>query len=486
MAPYRAPISKILICAFMIIGVSGHHDYREALSKSIVFFEGQRSGKLPANQRITWRSDTGLSDGSPENVDLSGGYYDAGDNVKFGLPMAFTTTMLSWSVIEFGKRMPNGLHKAREAIRWATDYLLKASSSLPDALYVQVGNPTEDHDCWVRPEDIETPQKVYKVTPTNPGSDVAGETAAALAAASLVFKHVDHQYSKTLLETAKKTFAFADKYKGNYSQHLSSVVCPYYCSYSGYLDELQWGAAWLYKATKNSIYLDYVKRMGVGSDCDTFSWDNKLMGTRVLLSRNSLVEEDEDVSGFREAAERFICNLLPESPSLATTYTPGGLMYKMKDSNLQYVTSTTFLLTSYAKYLKNSTKTFTCGNLVVTPTLIRELTKKQVDYILGDNPHGMSYMVGFGEKFPQRIHHRGSSLSSINEKPQPFGCKEGFSSYFGIEPNPNILTGAIVGGPDQYDNFEDDRDNYAQSEPATYINAPFVGTLAYLASKFKS
>lgn len=40
-------------------------------------------------------------------VDLVGGYYDAGDNVKFGLPMAFTTTLLAWSVIEFGRlRMP--------------------------------------------------------------------------------------------------------------------------------------------------------------------------------------------------------------------------------------------------------------------------------------------------------------------------------------------------------------------------------------------
>ena len=39
------------------------------------------------------------------HVDLVGGYYDAGDNVKFGFPMAFTTTMLSWSVIEFCKLM---------------------------------------------------------------------------------------------------------------------------------------------------------------------------------------------------------------------------------------------------------------------------------------------------------------------------------------------------------------------------------------------
>lgn len=70
-------------------------------------------------------------------VDLVGGYYDAGDNVKFGFPMAFTTTMLSWSVIEFGGMMKGELQHAKDAIRWATDYLLKATAH-PNTIYVQV------------------------------------------------------------------------------------------------------------------------------------------------------------------------------------------------------------------------------------------------------------------------------------------------------------------------------------------------------------
>lgn len=46
-------------------------DYADALSKSILFFEGQRSGKLPSTQRITWRKDSGLQDGSDIGVSLS-------------------------------------------------------------------------------------------------------------------------------------------------------------------------------------------------------------------------------------------------------------------------------------------------------------------------------------------------------------------------------------------------------------------------------
>lgn len=167
-------------------------------------------------------------------MDLTGGYYDAGDNVKFNFPMAYSTTMLSWSVIEYGKRMHKQLANARAAIRWSTDYLLKCSSSVPNRLYVGVGEPNADHKCWERPEDMDTPRNVYWVSPDKPGSDVAAETAAALAAASMVFKKVDEKYAKKLVATAKKVMDFAMKYQGRYSDSLGGAVCPFYCSYSGY------------------------------------------------------------------------------------------------------------------------------------------------------------------------------------------------------------------------------------------------------------
>lgn len=44
---------------------AGNPNYGDALAKSILFFQGQRSGKLPSGpaQQITWRSNSGLSDG---------------------------------------------------------------------------------------------------------------------------------------------------------------------------------------------------------------------------------------------------------------------------------------------------------------------------------------------------------------------------------------------------------------------------------------
>ncbi|QCD86873.1 endoglucanase [Vigna unguiculata] len=80
----------------------------------------------------------------------------------------------------------------------------------------------------------------------------------------------------------------------------------------------------------------------------------------------------------------------------------------------------------------------------------------QVDYLLGDNPLKMSYMVGYGPRYLRRIHHRGSSLPSIGVHPGKIQCHAGFGVMNSQSPNPNVIVGAIVGGPDQHDRFLDE------------------------------
>lgn len=135
----------------------------------------------------------------------------------------------------------------------------------------------------------------------------------------------------------------------------------------------------------------------------------------------------------------------------------------------------------YAKYLNsNGGGSVLCGGTSrVTAANLISIAKKQVDYILGNNPAKMSYMVGFGSRYPQHVHHRGSSLPSVLAHPGPIGCHDGYQFLNSGASNPNVLVGAVVGGPDSQDNFADDRNNYQQSEPATYINAPMVGALAF-------
>lgn len=136
-------------------------------------------------------------------MDMVGGYYDAGDNVKFHFPMAFTTTLLAWSIVEFGESMGSDLEHALEALRWGTDYFLKATSK-PGMVVAQVGDPISDHTCWERPEDMDTLRTTYVVNQTHPGSEVSAEIAAALAASSIVFKNKDSRYSSVLLQRASQ------------------------------------------------------------------------------------------------------------------------------------------------------------------------------------------------------------------------------------------------------------------------------------------
>lgn len=96
------------------------------------------AGKLE-NNKIPWRGDSGLQDGSEEKLDLSKGMYDAGDHMKFGFPMAFTATVLSWAILEYGDHMKavNQLEPAQDSLKWITDYLVNAHPS-DDVLYIQV------------------------------------------------------------------------------------------------------------------------------------------------------------------------------------------------------------------------------------------------------------------------------------------------------------------------------------------------------------
>ncbi|XP_057967917.1 endoglucanase-like [Malania oleifera] len=461
-----------------------NYDYGDALGKAILSFEGQRSGKLPPTPRVQWRGDSANSDGMPDNVNLAGGYYDAGDNVKFGWPMSFTVSLLSWAAATYPKKISavNQMSYLRDSIRWGADFILQAYTH-PTTLYTQVGDGNRDHQCWERPEDMDTPRTLYKITSSNPGTEAAAEASAALAAASIVFRRVDSKYSANLLGQSKSLFNFADKFRGSYQ-----ASCPFYCSYSGFQDELLWAAAWLYKASGDANYLNYVSsNQGWSRAMTEFSWDNKFVGAQTLLAKEFLIGGKKNLEKYKRDADSFVCALMPGSSSRQIKTTPGGLMFTRDGSNLQYVTSSTMVLFIYSKTLSAShILGVQCGSQNFSTSQIRAFAKSQVDYILGNNPKKMSYMVGFGNKFPMQLHHRAASIPAIKVLPAKVGCNQGFADWFSSsKPNPNTHVGAIVGGPDSNDQFRDSRSDYAHSETTTYINAAFVGSVAALTASAK-
>ena len=106
---------------------SAKYNYAEVLRASLLFYEAQRAGKLPANNRISWRGDSMLMDRGNNGEDLTGGYFDAGDFVKFGFPMAAFTTILAWGALDYENAYVKAgqLDYVRDAIRWSTDFFIK-------------------------------------------------------------------------------------------------------------------------------------------------------------------------------------------------------------------------------------------------------------------------------------------------------------------------------------------------------------------------
>ncbi|KAI3728550.1 hypothetical protein L6452_17187 [Arctium lappa] len=488
----RRVFAAFVLALTIIDAAFGYNfNYGDALDKSLLFFEAQRSGKLPGNQRVKWRGDSGLTDGYQQKVNLVGGYYDAGDHVKFGLPMAYSVTMLSWGAIEYGRSMMdlNQMGHVLNAIKWGTDYFIKAHSQ-PNVLWGQVGDGDSDHYCWERAEDMTTPRTAYKLDTEHPGSDLAGETAAAMAAASLAFRPYNSSYSDLLLVHAKQLFWFADRFRGLFTD---SIPCAkeFYTS-SGYSDELLWAATWLYRATKDESYLKYVvdnaaTMGGTGWAVKEFSWDNKYAGVQILLSKVLMDGHGgaytATLKQYQAKADYFACACHQKNDGYNAPMTPGGLLYLHEWNNLQYAASAAFLLAVYSDYLSAAKSMLTCPDAKVQPHELLTFAQSQADYILGKNPKSMSYIVGYSQNYPIHVHHRGASIASISALHSVVGCVQGFDAwYHRPEANPNIVHGGLVGGPDKNDNFDDDRSNYEQTETTLSGTAPLIGLFSKLHS----
>ncbi|XP_076919121.1 endoglucanase 5-like [Bidens hawaiensis] len=374
-----------LISVITVIDVSLGFDYMQAVDKSLLFFEAQRSGKLPGNQRVKWRGDSGLHDGYQQNVNLVGGYYDAGDHVKFGLPMAYSVTMLSWGAIEYGRSMMDldQMGHVLNAIKWGTDYFIKAHPQ-PNVLWGQVGDGDSDHYCWERAEDMTTPRTAYKLDTEHPGSDLAGETAAAMAASAIAFRPFNSSYSDLLLVHAKQLFWFADRFRGLFTDSIPSAK-EFYAS-SGYSDELLWAATWLYRATKDTSYLKYVvdnaaSMGGTGWAVKEFSWDSKYAGVQILLSK-VLMDGDggaytATLKQYQAKADYYACACQQKNDGYNAPMTPGGLLYLHEWNNMQYAASAAFLLAVYSDYLSAAKSVLKCPDAVIQPREILMFAKSQ-------------------------------------------------------------------------------------------------------------
>jgi len=446
-------------------------NYSEALQKSEFFYEAQRSGALPANKRVLWRGDSGLLDGSDVGHDLTGGWYDAGDHVKFGFPMAGATTMLAWGLVDYrpGYVASGNLEIALANLRWATDYFLKAHTA-PNELWGQVGQGGLDHAWWGPAEVMQMARPAFKISASCPGSDLAGETAAALAAAAIAFRPTDPTYADTLVQHARQLYSFADTFRGVYSQCITDAA-GFYNSFSGFNDELVWGAIWLYRATGETSFLAKAQaayanlstqpQSTIKSYKWTHAWDDKSYGCYVLLAKLTNTQQ------YHDDAQRWLNWWTVGGTALGAdgthvNYSPGGQAVLDQWGSLRYAANTAFIALDYSDSITDP----------VLKARYHDFAVRQINYALGDNPAHRSFMVGFGNNPPRNPHHRTAHGSWTDSLLSPTLSR-------------HIIYGALVGGPKAAnDQYADDRSDFQMNEVATDYNAGFTSALARLVIEF--
>ncbi|WP_052891075.1 glycoside hydrolase family 9 protein [Thermogemmatispora carboxidivorans] len=471
-----------------------------ALQMSIYFYDAQKSGPGVTGGLLPWRGDSDLSDAAvplqPKNsnnvgtnmsasfiaahrqvldpagkgtVDVSGGFHDAGDHVKFGLPQAYAISTLGWGFYEFRQAFVSAGQEAHmmAILRWGCDYLLRStfrdSSGNVVAFCYQVGEGSIDHTVWAPPEVENLARPAYFATSETPASDMCGQAAAALTIMSLNSQSSDSTYAAKCLDYAKALYRFAVANRGlGYSG-------GFYNS-SGDSDDLAWAAIWLYIATGQQSYLNdiiatdssghytgYLKAI-MNSTQDNWQntwvhcWDAVWGGMFLKLAP---ITNDSKHWYIARWNLEYWSNVAHQDPNDKNFLkpTPGGFMVINTWGSCRYNTAAQLCALVYRKYTGDSR--------------FSDWAVGQMNYILGSNPMNRCYMVGFSSNAAKHPHHRAAHGSFTNSMSDP--------------PNHrHTLWGGLVGGPDTSDYHDDATNDFVYNEVAVDYSAAFVGALAGL------
>ncbi|KAJ6516028.1 glycoside hydrolase family 9 protein [Mycena sanguinolenta] len=448
------------------------------LGNLIYFYDEQRSGNLSANNRVPWRNSSAVQDGQDVGLDLSGGYYDAGDYIKATFPLSFTLMSVCWGAIDYGKGydLANQTAYLDSMLRWGLDWMIKAHPS-PSTLYVLVGSTDLDDAYWGGDQNIPTDRPSYSINDTKPGTDAAAGASAAFAACAALYSNrgfngsystpaslTDETYAQTLLTHAQQLYTFAVNATGGQKTYQSSVsaVAESYGS-SGFGDDLTIAALFLAWASSSSAYYQQAEQSFqqyhlTGQD-GVFNWDSKTPGIYVLFAQiaQSSAGLGGDLSTWQTECEKYFDAIVNNDGGAFLTN--DGLLYYNGDSDeasLNPALNAAMLLSRYAPIASTSDKKASYANFA----------QNQLDYVLGKNSMSVPYIVGSNPNSPANPHSAmasgGDDIGNIDTSPPQ-------EAY--------VLYGAIIGGPDKQGRFFDIRSDWPETEVALDYNAPML-TLA--------
>ncbi len=406
-------------------------------------------------------------------VDLSGGWFDAGDFIKFTHTTAYSVGLMYAAMRELGAGAPTSL---RDEARFGQDWLEQAWDADHGILYIQVGigsGNTDgtfngDHDLWRLPEADDgltdaadrylSHRPAFRAGAPNASlpPNLAGRMAAALALAAQVDAIADPARARAELETAAGIFAKAKTAKVKAADVVTALPHAFYPE-SSWRDDLEWGAAelalagqalgdtraagWLQSGTRwAKAYLDQEAGDDTFNLYDTsaLAHADLIRAMRAAPGTAGLALGEGPLIGDLQAQLAIGAGRSAQDPLGA------GAIYDDFDAAPH-----TFGLISTARLYEALT-----GD-----TAYAAFATNQRDWAMGANPWGVSLMVGVGSVFPHCMQHVVANLSG---------------SVDGASP---ILRGAVVNGPNSADLFADGLDDFFEEG----TTCPADGVDAYAA-----
>ncbi|MEM1338644.1 MAG: glycoside hydrolase family 9 protein [Bacteroidota bacterium] len=432
----------------------------------------QRSGMaLEKEYAGKWHRATGHPDDSVAFHPSSGksggfkaspkGWYDAGDYNKYVINANFPLGQWYRLYEEYPEAIADGALNIPESGNGISDYLDELKYEMDWALTMQDDDgglfhklTTRNFEGMVMPSEAKAPRFIV-------GKSTAAtlDFAACAAQAYRVFFPVDPVYAQTCLAAAKRAYRWAQKNPKKIFVNPVDIHTGEYGD-TDVQDEWFWANAELYVTTKDRSYLNQL-------EIDTFnfefqpgeSWTEfmRFLGVFSLLAKGDFSGEEEMYQKLKQGLLNS-ANQLAEKAGQFEYFQPIDDFHWGSNSdvlNAAMLMAQAYRLTRDIKYLKG--------------------VQQAMDYILGNNAKGVSYVTGFGDKTPMFIHHRQSAADGI-PKPVPGLLVGG--------PNSRLQDGSKgVVYPENVPPMKawvDQERSYASNEVCLNWNAPLTYILGFL------
>lgn len=401
-------------------------------------------------------------------IDVSGGWYDAGDYGKYIPPAAITVAQLLLAYElrpEFFRENPFLSDKEREVwkqageapdvlteVKFELDWMLRMQRE-DGAVYHKVGGG--GFPGFISPAEDVQERTVYGMASYGTALFVA-----TTAMGARIYKQFDPSYAALLLKHSKKAQTWLNAHPAplyRYDEGQDAGSGPY--DKRNDREERFWALAELLKTTGDRSYDKTIQREYAdlqNGQSTLVSWvDGRLLGQWAIATATRTASR-----GKGSAVKAIVqgANLV-----IAQASTDG---YRSALSTHDYAWSSNKFALAKGEILLLANELKPNSNYVSGAA-------DQLHYVLGRNAMGLSYVTGVGTRYPLQPHHR-ISLSSGILVP---GLLVGGPNREGDDP---VLKKFVDQGISPAKSYIDDMFSYACNEYAIDYNAPLFFTLALL------